>query len=231
MHRVETRGATEQFSGATPDSRNGDVRVDLRLTDRWRVLARGQVQRKSAATEERGGGGVEWRWTPATTLRAQALVGPSNRVLPEGDYLAEVQHTYKDATWTASVRHFDFRGTGTTVLSPAVLWMPDRPLSLTLRYALSWTDTRTATTLQAGHSAHLEGAYRPYSRLSIQAGYAASVEDFDNFSRDRVGAFRANTLSGGLRVYLPTMTAVVAQYEHQWLRRNSEIDRVTLSLQ
>ena len=230
LHRVETRWSNEQFSGATPDSRIGDLNLNIRLTDRWRVLARGQVQRKFAASEERGGGGVEWLWKPATTLRAQALVGPGNRVMPEGDYLGEMQHTYKAATWTATVRYFDFRSASTTIFSPAVAWTPEGPFSLALRYAISWTDTPTAASVEAGHSAHVRGAYRLFSRLSIQAGYAAGVEDFENFSTDRLGAFRANTVSAGLRVYLPTMTAVVARYEHQWLRRNRDMGRVTVSL-
>ena len=45
-HRVETRGSSEQFSGATPDGWNSDLAVNVRLTDRWRLLARGQAQRK-----------------------------------------------------------------------------------------------------------------------------------------------------------------------------------------
>jgi tetratricopeptide (TPR) repeat protein len=135
LHRVETRGSSEQFSGGTPDSRSGDLRVNIRLTDRWRVVGRGQNQRKFAVSEERGGAGVEWRWKRATRLRAQALVGPDNRVMPEGDYLGEVQHRYKTATWTASVRHFYFGGVSTTVFSPGVAWAPEGPLSLAVRYA------------------------------------------------------------------------------------------------
>lgn len=204
--------------------------MNLRISDRWRVLARGQVQRKFDTSDERGGVGVEWRWKPRTTLRVQALVGPHNRVMPEGDYLGEVRHTYRAATWTASVRYFDFKGATTTVFSPAVAWMPEGPFSVALRYAVSLTDTPTSTSLKAGHTAHLRGAYRLFSRLSIQAGYAAGVEDFENFSIDRIGDFRANTALGGLRLYLPTMTAVVAQYQHQWQRRNRDMGRVTLSL-
>ena len=173
---------------------------------------------------------MEWRWKPGTTLRIQALVGPDNRVMPEGDYLIEMRHTDRAATWTASVRAFDFKGATTTVFSPAVEWKPEGPLSVALRYAVSVTDTSTSTSLKAGHTAHLRGAYRLFSRLSIQAGYAAGVEDFENFSIDRIGIFRANTLSGGLRVYLPTRTAVVAQYEYQWQHRDRELGRVTLSL-
>ena len=40
LHGVETRWSNEQFSGATPDSRTGDLTLNIRLTDRWRVLAR-----------------------------------------------------------------------------------------------------------------------------------------------------------------------------------------------
>ncbi len=230
LHRVETRGSSEQFDGATPDSWNGDLTVNLRLTDRWRVLGRGQAQRKFSASEERGGGGVEWRWKLGTTLRAQALIGPDNRVMPEGDYLGEVRHTYKATTWTATVRYFDFAGANTTVFSPSVAWTPEGPLSLALHLAASWTDRRTGASVEEGYSAHLRGAYRVFPRLSIQAGYAAGVEDFENFSIDRIGTFRANTLSGGLRLDLPTLTALVAHYEHQWRRRDKDMARVTVSL-
>jgi YaiO family outer membrane protein len=229
LHRVETRGVSEQFSTNTPDSRSGDVRVNIRLTDTWRVVGRGQAQRKFAVSEERGGGGVEWRWKRATTLRAQALVGPGNRIMPERDYLGEVQHAYKAATWTASVRHFAFAGASTTVFSPGVAWAPEGPLSVAVRYAAAWTDARTGASLEVGHSALLEGAFRVYPRVSIQAGYAAGVEDFENFSIDRIGDFRANTFSGGLRVDLPTLTALVGRYEYQRQRDSRNMGRVTVS--
>jgi hypothetical protein len=229
LHRVETRGSSEQFSGAFPDSRSGDVIVNVRLTDTWRVLGRGQVQRKFAVSEQRGGGGVEWRWTPTTTLRGHALVGPDNLVMPEGDYLGEVQYTDTVATWTASVRSFDFTGARTTVFSPAVAWMPEGKLSLALRYALSRTEATTLASVETGQSAHVRAAYRLYPRISLQAAYAAGVEDFENFSFDRIGDFRANTLSGGLRIDLPSLTALIANYERQWQRRDPDMGRVTVS--
>ena len=229
LHRVETYWSNEQFSSNTPDSRSFDLRVNIRLTDRWRVVGRGQTQRKFAVSEERGGAGVEWRWKRATTLRAQALVGPDNRVMPEGDYLGEVEHSSKTATWTASVRHFDFRGASTTVFSPGFAWAPEGPLSVAVRYAMAWTDARTGASVEVGHSAHLEGAFRVYPRVSVQAAYAAGVEDFENFSIDRIGNFRANTVSGGLRIDLPTLTALVGRYEYQWQRLDRQIGRVTVS--
>ena len=230
LHRVETHGSSEQFSGATPDGGSGDLRVNLRLNDTWRVLGRGQVQRKFARSEQRGGGGVEWRWKPTTTLRGHALVGPSNRVMPEGDYLGELQYAQRVATWTASVRYFDFTGARMTVVSPAVAWVPEGRLSVSLRYAAAWTDeARTLASVKAGHSAHVRAAYRLSPRVSAQAGYARGVEDFENFSIDRIGNFRANTLSGGLRIDLPTLTALTATYEHQWRRSNIDMGRATVS--
>lgn len=230
LHRVETYGSSEQFSGTTPDGESGDLRVNVRLNDTWRVLGRGQVQRKFARSEQRGGGGVEWRWKPTTTLRGHALVGPNNRVMPEGDYLGEWQYTQRVATWTAGVRYFDFKGARMTVVSPEVAWVPEGRLSVSLRYAAAWTDEATTLApVEAGHSAHIRAAYRVSSRVSVQAGYAGGVEDFENLSIDRIGDFRASTLSGGLRIDLPTLTALTATYEHQWRRDSTDMGRVTVS--
>ncbi|MSO81681.1 MAG: hypothetical protein EXQ53_00070 [Acidobacteria bacterium] len=148
-----------------------------------------------------------------------------------------MQYTDTVATWTASVRYFDFAGARTTVVSPAVAWIPSVPwipegrLSVALRYALSWTEANTRASVEAGHSAHIRAAYRLYPRVSVLAAYASGVEDFENFSIDRIGDFRANTLSGGLRVHLPTLTALVVNYERQWRRGTLDMGRVTVSFQ
>jgi hypothetical protein len=86
------------------------------------------------------------------------------------------------------------------------------------------------TQTTASHSLQVQGAYRLASRLWLQTGYAAGVEDFENFSIDRVGDFRANTVSGGLRLDLPTLTSIVGNYERQW-RAGANMNRFSLSLQ
>lgn len=231
LHQIRASAANEQFSDATPESTLGDLALNIRLTSRWRLLAQGQVQRRLGRTEERGGGGVEWRFASATTLRAVALVGPDNRVAPELDYLGEVRHTYGATTWSAGVRYFDFGDTETITFSPAIEWTPESPLALALGYTASRTDSRTTSTV-TGHSAFVRAAVRVFPRISIQGGYASGVEDFDRFSIDRTGDFRADTLSGGVRVYLPSMTAIVGQYEFQRRNRGTKKDmgRVTVSL-
>jgi YaiO family outer membrane protein len=230
-HRFETRGFGEQFSGATPDSHGGYFAVNYRLSERLRVIGRGQAQRKFSVSEQRGGGGVEWRWRPETTLRAQLLVGPGNRVMPEGDALAEVDYEYGFAVWTASVRYFDFTGARATFLSPAVAFAASDRISVALRYALAWSETSASTGVEIGNTAHIRGSYRLYRRLSVEMGYAAGVEDFENFSIDRIGDFRANTVSGGVRLDLASLTTVFAGYDRQWRRGDVQMGRVNVAIQ
>jgi YaiO family outer membrane protein len=229
LHRVEARGFTEQFSETTPDSRSGEIVLNYRLNDRVRVLGRGEVQRKFGVSDKRGGGGAEWRWTPAATLRGQILIGPDNRVMPEGDYLGELHYTRGPATWSAGVRHFDFTGARTTVFSPSVAWLASDRLLAHVRYAMSWTEISDLSG-DIGQSLHLAADYRLHYRLWLRGGYAAGVENFDNFSIDRVGDFRANALSGGVRIPLRTLTTIVGNYEHQWRRDDVSMGRATISL-
>jgi hypothetical protein len=167
---------------------------------------------------------------PGTILRGQVLIGPDNQVMPEGDVLGEVEHTFRGVTWMGTLRHFTFDGTNTTFISPAVEWMPTDRLSVALRYALSFTDSSTASK-QAGQSFHVRPLYRINPRISIQGAYAAGVEDFENFSIDRVGDFRAQTLAGGIHFNLPLLTTIVANYERQfWRSDDVNVGRATLSL-
>lgn len=231
LSRVELRGVGELFDDANPDTRGGDVALNIRLSDAVRIIGRVQVQRKFALDEQRGGGGLEWRVKPSTLLRGQVLVGPDNVVLPEGDFLGEIEHSYKNALWIGTLRHFTFNGASTTFISPAVDWMTTDRFSLGLRYALSFTDSGTLVSMQAGQSLHVRPVYRITPRFSLQGGYAAGVESFEDFAIDRVGDFRAQTLSGGIRLNLPVLTSIVANYERQfWRRDDVTVSRVTLSL-
>ena len=230
LHRVEVRGFSEQFSGTAPDSRNGEIAVNYRLNERLRVFGRGEVQRKLGFREERGGGGVEWRWTRRTTLRTQLLVAPDTIVMPEADFLGEIAYMNGDATWTGAYRYFDFTGARVSVFSPAVAWPAADRLDLAVRYALSVTESSTLFGRDYGQSVHLLGAYQWRPRLSFLAGYAAGVEDFEHFSIDRIGDFRANTVSGGVRYNLPSLTGLIGTYEHQWRSGGVSMGRVTVAL-
>ena len=230
MSRVEMRGFSEQFNGTTPDSRSGTLAVNFRLKDTFRLIGRGEVERKFGSQEQRGGGGFEWRWKPAVLLRAQALVNPDNLVLPEGDYLGEAEFTRGTATWNVGVRYFDFTGAKATVWSPAVEWPASDRLSVGLRYAYSWADTAGTGGRQIGHTAHISADYRLYQRVSLQGAYAAGVDDFESYTIDRIGTFKANAITGGLRIDLATLTTVIGSSEYQWRPNGVTMGRVIISL-
>jgi hypothetical protein len=229
QNRLEIRTFGEEFSEATSKSGSGDVSVHVRLTDAVRVSGRGQIQRKFDVDDARGGAAVEWRWTPSTTILAQALVGPGNRVLPRGDVLAGVNHTTGPASWMGSVRHFAFDGARVTSVSPTVTFSPTDRLSLGLRYAFSVTDMPTFTSTSTGNSAQVTGSYEVFPRVWANFGYARGVEDFEQFSIDRIGAFRANTGSAGVRVDLPWLTSLAATYERQQREGDTTMQRMTVS--
>jgi hypothetical protein len=96
---------------------------------------------------------------------------------------------------------------------------------------VSWTKTNVVTRVEAGHAAQLTGDYRLHRHAWLRLGYAAGVDNFDNFSIDMIGDFRANTMAVGLRIPLVTLTTIGANYERQWRRDDVEIGRVTISLQ
>lgn len=229
-HRIESRSFSESYSGTTPNARATDLAVNVRVSDSLRVSGRGQVQRKFGVDDARGGGGIEWRATPYTTVTAQALVGPDNVVMPTHDYLGEVAYSYGAFTSSGSVRYFDFDVARITTVSPALNWAATGRLSLALRYALSLTNATGLDSTARGHTAHLRGAYEIGPRVVAFAGYARGVDDFDSFSVDRIGAFRAHAGAVGVRVDLPTVTSVSVAYERQTRQNGVTLDRAVVSI-
>ena len=230
LHRVELRGATEDFSGNTRRTSNAAVLVNVRLSDRLRAFGRGDVQRKFGISDQRGGGGLEWQWKPGTILFGHALVGPDNRVMTEGDYMGAINHTYERASWTAWYRYFDFTGAKVVAVAPNVDWQYSPRIGIGLGYAMSFTASNVVAGTTLGHSGYVRGAYRLYPRISVTAGWAGGVSDFDLFSIDEIGRFNAHAASGGVRWDLPTLTSVIANYEYQWRTRDVQRQRVTVSL-
>ena len=230
-HRFEARGIGEQYSNNISDTRGGDFSFDARVNERVRILGRAQVQRKLGFTEHRIGGGAAWEGKPGLTLRGHALFGPDNLVMPEGDFLGEVAYEYHGVTWMLGVRHFDFTGARTLVISPAVSWAATERMILNVRYAGAHSVSNTFLSAENGHSAHVRADVQLQPRLWLQAGFASGIDDFEIFSIDQIGDFRANALSGGLRIDLPSLTSILARYQHQWRSQDVNVGRFTVILQ
>lgn len=229
-HRVESTTYFESFSLPVSDTRATDLAVNARLTDRFRLFGRGQLQRKFGVTEQRGGLGVEWRWRPETTVTSHVLVGPGNDVLPQFDGNVEVAYAYGVARWAVGLRHIQFSGADVSVISPGVTWWRGDRLVLGGRYHLSLTSFDLGLDRQVTHSGLLHAAYLVYPRVWTQAGYARGIESFETLSPDRIGNFDANTTSGGIRIDLRTLTSIVGAYEYQWRSNSTRMDRFTLSI-
>jgi YaiO family outer membrane protein len=230
-HRVEVGSFYEDFnSSGVPSTRSGDISIGLRITDAFRATGRGQYQRKFGEDEGRGGLGFEWRVQPQTTVAAHAWVGPGNDVLPEIDSRLEANYMGRSTEWALGYRFFRFGVADVSVLSPAVNWWATDRLCVGLRYAYAFTSFEAGVGDDGeSHSGTLQGAYRLTPRLWAMLGYSRNVEDFDNFSVDRIGEFRAHTASAGIRLDLPTLSSVVGGYEYQWRRGGAEMGRFTLS--
>lgn len=230
-HRVEITSFGEQYNTTDRDTGSVDGRVNLRVSDDLRIVGRVQHQRKFGFSEQRGGGGLEWRWTPRTSVFAHLLGGPSdNAVLPRLDINGEVAHTEGPATWVAGYRYFDFPSAQVSVVSPGVTWWPHDRVSILARYYLSITDFAARSELENGHSLALRTAVRIVPRVWANGGYTRGTDNFETLSPDRLGDFDADTVSGGVRVDLPSLTSVFGLYEHQWRPNSVVMKRLSVSL-
>jgi Flp pilus assembly protein TadD len=230
LHRVEAHGLSEDFNTGTSTTAGGGATVNYRLNDRYRVFGRGDAQRKFGISDQRGGGGVEWRWRPLTSFAGHVLIGPGNVIMPEGDYIGEVDHTYANVSWTGTYRYLDFNGAWMAVLSPAVTWWPTDRMSAGLRYAHAISRSNLLLTNEHGNSLHARGAYRYRPRLWLLGGYATGIEDFDTVSIDQIGNFKAHSVSGGVRWDLPSLTSLTGTYDYQWRADSVRRGRLVVSL-
>lgn len=227
-HKVQSTTFVERFSeDAADDTRSADLRISVRLTDRLRAIGRGQYQRQFGLRDQRGGGGIEWRWRPDLTLATHLLAGPDNLVLPEVDTGAELRLARWPAEWVASYRYVDVFDARVSIPSIGVTWWSDERAWISARYYLSITDyDRTAGTVE-GHAGIFDAGFRVVPRLAVTLGYARGNDDFETLTPDRIGNFEAHTASVGLYLDLPSLTSFVGLYRRQWRRDGVEVDRLT----
>ena len=118
----------------------------------------------------------------------------------------------------------------TWIVSPGVLVRPNRRVAFGAQYSRAFTDFTGLDRVESNSAlVHLDVAVLP--RLWLDAAYAYGIENFDTLSIDRLGRFDADTLSGGARLDLPSLTSLAARYEYQWrdgnIRMLREIGRAS----
>ena len=228
-HRIDLAGLGEQFDGPTPASRGADLQVHVRLSEALRVSGRGQWQRKLGVEDARGGAGLEWRWARSTFLIGHGLYGRGNRVLPVTEGYAALEHRLSAATGRLGVRYLDFGGTRVIAVEPSITWWLTDRSSVELRYAFTSTDFPLPFSNDESHHGRVLGTQSLFRGFSVLAGYARGIEDFNAMSIDRVGAFQANTALAGLRLDLPTQTALIGGYEYQWREGVGNMQRMIVT--
>jgi tetratricopeptide (TPR) repeat protein len=231
-HRAEMTYFNEVFSEVIPTTQSGDIALNFRASDDVRVFGRGQYERRFSETDQRGGGGVDWHvdrpWL--NSLEAHALVGPGNQILPRVDTGVGLGWSHRRATLMALGRFFDFDSSRMWAFGPAIR------VSLTDTVVLSagFTHTRTqfsGADISIGHTSGDVGiGFRIHPRLWLDAGYAGGIEDFDRVTVDRLGRFRADTVSGTATLELRSLTTIAGTYEYQQIESGIDMGRLTVRL-
>lgn len=230
VHRVEGTGLFEQFSGNVDDTRGVDVAVNVRVSDTVRVSGRGQRQDKFGVQDTRAGGGIEWMWKPSTLFVAQVLAGNDIRVLAQREVYAEIDYRRGKAQWSAGYRYLDFLGARATIIGPAVQYAVTDRWTLDLRLAAVITEFPALRPVESSPAALARASYRLRPRVSVLGGYARGIENFQAVSIDRVGDFRANTVSGGVQIDMPSLTSLQGRYERQWRPSDPNMGRFSISV-
>lgn len=230
-HRIALGGYFESYDTATPDTWSGSVEINVRLGDPLRAFARGQQQRKFDETENRGGGGIEWRPTRHWAFRGHALFGPDTVVLPQFEGFAEAAFTKRRIIYAAGIQWLDFDAAARAwILSPSVIvWLNDS-LAVLARYSRSETEFLSSGHWIGHNSGMLGARARVLRRVWAEGAWARGIENFDTLSIDRLGVFDADTLRGALQIDFRSLTSIHGTYEYQWRGDDTKMLRVTASV-
>jgi len=219
---------------------SGALATSIRVAPRLHLNAGVHMEHRAGISDTIGGGGFLWRAARASTLEFHALSGPNDTLLPTSDVGFDNINYLGAYELGCGVRRLSFPDTDVLALSPVLAWDRGRT-RLDSRYTYSrlhfdehYSYVRrgaAATHDSVGdHSVSLRETWRGWRRASLNVGYAYGIESFEDLTVDRIGALGASTLSLGGRFDLPSLTMIVATYEHQWRSNSTTIDRLTMAL-
>lgn len=232
-HRFEATYFNEVFSEGIDDTHTADLAMNFRVSDQLRAFGRGQQEQRFSETDQRGGGGLDWRvdrpWL--SSVQAHAMVGPGNLILPEFETGFGLGWSGRKVSLSALGTLFQFDSAHMWAFGPAIR------VNFTDNVALSASLMRTLTDFggvadSVGDSAgKISLGFRIHPRVWLEAGYAGGIEDFDRVTVDRLGEFGANTVSGTARLDFRSLTTIVGTYEYQQLEgTTTEMGRLTFRL-
>jgi len=228
-HRAHVSVAQEA-SDDVPETSIVDADVDLHVEDGLRVFGRLQWQQRAGFDDARGGAGLEWHAAPRAILRGAFLLSPGSPRLARTDVGGEVETAAGRTQPSIGVRYLDFAGAQVWVLGPAISVDVNDDVAIALRYYYSRSTFQPSGRTRGDQSGALMGRWQASRRLSLSAAYARGYESFDILSVDRLGRFRADTIAGGTRVDLRSLTSFAVGVEHQWRTGDRQLTRVTFDI-
>ena len=127
-------------------------------------------------------------------------------------------------------RELDGADAEVIVASPTLAWDPGGRWRLDARYTYSRSSFALTPEPSGDHSVLLQETLRAWRRVGMNVAYAYGIESFEDLTVDRLQALNATTIAAGLRILLPSLTFVNANWEHQKRSNATTIDRLTLSI-
>ncbi|MEO5823274.1 MAG: tetratricopeptide repeat protein [Vicinamibacteraceae bacterium] len=229
-HRAHVGVARESSQDGLPEASIVDADVDVHLDDSVRVFGRVQWQERAGVDDTRAGGGIEWRLARRVLARGALLVSPGSPRVARADIAGELEFAVGRAQPAIGVRYLDFAGARVWIIAPSVSVDVNDHVTLAARYYRSESEF-LATGRRAGNdSGAIMGRWQASRRLSLSTAYARGNESFDILSVDRLGRFRADTVAGGVRIDMRSLTSIGLGVEHQWRTGDRQLTRITVDL-
>ncbi len=229
-HRAHVGVAREASADGIAGASIVDADVDVHLDDTLRVFGRVQWQERAGFDDTRAGGGVEWRLARHVLSRGAVLVSPGSPRVARADLYGELEFAAGRTQPAVGVRYLDFLGARVWIVAPSISVDLNDNVTLALRYYRSESEFVPAGQRAGNDSGAIMGRWQAARRLSLSAAYARGNESFDILSVDRLGRFRADTVAGGVRIDLSSLTSLGLGVEHQWRTGDRQLTRITLDI-
>ena len=159
--------------------------------------------------------------------RGALLISPGSPRVARADLFGELEFAAGRTQPAIGVRYLDFAGARVWIVAPSISIDLNDTVALAARYYRSESEFLPSGGAPATIPARSSAAGRRAPPVA-RGPYARGNESFDILSVDRLGRFRADTVAGGARIDLRSLTSLGVGVEHQWRTGDRQLTRVTV---
>jgi YaiO family outer membrane protein len=229
-HRAHVSVAREASGDGIPEASIVDADVDLRVDDDVRVNGRVQWQTRAGESDTRAGLGAEFRLSRRVLARGAFMASPGSPRVARADVAGELELAAGRTQPALGVRYLHFADARVWIIAPSIAVDVTDNVALAVRYYRSESEFLASGQRAGNDSYALMGRWQAARRVGFSGAYARGNESFDILSIDRLGRFRADTLAGGIRLDLKSLTSVAVGVERQWRTGDRQLTRITFDL-